>query len=497
MSVSEFRPFGACLSEILARHRLTAASVSRAMGHKSPTTLRRILRDQANSESIKKFLDEFRSTHLIELTPAEESELEQSLEISCLGLKDYLARRSIARLLHTPPRSAAPLSIRIHSGKNTAPISPDQFFERLSGAQSVRLILIDSIPLSLLEALCRRLDHSDHIHIEAAHYLFLNDDPARTAELIASIIPAISYPCYTPYAILKPEAGSAHTVRAMQSILTCRCDFADGSSQEYQIGAASETEGHMVSSQSGLYDFWDGLLDPVKPAALPIRLSAGVTGATLENDLHTAELYRNLEHNRSIYMIKLSLCLAMIPPKVLDRPLRDGMNETAFRSDPALSDFHRRIAEIHESRFSNIYHKKRVSHIILSYPALRSFAETGLLTDHFFGMRAFTVAERREILIHCRNQCRDNPYFNLYFLKNDADPACLEAACYETHGVLLRSPNTDYSPSPGPACALITLQDFTALFTRYFRETLLAQHTHSVSASISILNSLIDELPEE
>lgn len=496
MSDSAFKAFGACLSMLFTRHKLTAASVSRMMGHKSPTTLRRILNEQANSESMIKFLEEFRAAQLIELTAAENSELDQALEISISGLSVFLAKSALSRLLHPAAGDPHHLEIRCHGSEEDRTISAEHFFEELCDAKKLDFLIINSVPTAFFDAFAHFLEKADQSSIDIEHYFFLNDDLSRTVRFIDSIFPALRFPCYTPYAVAQTLSDGVQSPRLAGSILACRAEFAGGT-REYQLGSSAPDDGHLVCAASGIYDFWNGMLAPDNMRRLPVKLSSGVSGDSLNNYLKMAEAYLGLEENRSIYMLKPGLCLSLIAPDILEGPMRDGMHQTSFRDNPSLDAFLRKLTEIHIRRFHNIYHKKRVTHVILSYESMKKFAQTGRLPDHFFGMRPFTVPERREILTHCRNQARSNPYFNIYFLKNDSDRIDREAACYESKGVLIHDSGTDYSLTGRHADALITLEAFTALLARYFRETLLPSRTHSAGASVSLLTSLIDALPAE
>jgi len=496
MSESAFKGFGSCLSMLFARHKLTAASVSRMMGHKSPTTLRRILNEQANSESMIKFLEEFRAARLIELTAEENSELEQALEISISGLSVFLAKRALSRLLHPAAADSPHLEILRHGSEENRTISAEQFFAELHDAQRLDFLIINSVPAQFFDAFARFLNKSDQSAIGIEHYFFLNDDLSRTVRFIDSIFPALKFPCYTPYAVAQTLSDGIPSPLLSGSILACRAESAGGT-REYQLGSSAPGDGHLVCTASGIYDFWKGMLAPGNIHRLPVKLSSGVSGDGLNSYLKMAEAYLGLEENQTIYMLKPGLCLSLIAPDILDGPMRDGMHQTSFRDDPALDDFLRQLTEIHTRRFHNIYHKKRVTHVVLSYETMKKFAQTGRLPDHFFGMRPFTVSERHQILAHCRDQARSNPYFNIYFLKNDGERIEREAACYESKGVLIHDSCTDYNLTGKHADALITLEAFTALLARYFRETLLPSRTHSVGASISLLSSLIDALPAE
>ncbi len=481
MSETGIRLFGACLSDLLARHNLSAAAVSRMMGHKSRTTLRRILQDQANAESMEKFLSEFLEARLLPLTPQEEQELRLALDISRTGLSAYRARAEMRRLLDIARGAEEPGSIRIIEPGSGKAYPAEELIDSLACAKSVKLLIFNAVPTSFVRLLAGFLTGRSDIPAEINHFLFMSGDAAHTVRFISSLFPLIGLAGYRAHAIKEPSPGQSWSNLMTIPLIVISAELTGGCSAEYQLAFTAPDECGLVSvePQAGIYSFWQSIVDPLLKTASLITSVCPAIGRLPADLIRRTEAYRALEANHAIYMIKPGLLTALIPPDIFKRSVHaDCLSEIS------------QLSTIHEKRFSNIFSKKRVTHILTPLSGIRTFMETGLLPDHPPAMRPFTADERREILLNCRNQARDNPYFNIYFLKNELADLNFEIACFDPVGVLLHS-GSDHRPQSD---ILITLNEFTGLFSRFFRETLLTHYALTSSASVAVLNTLIEEL---
>ena len=147
---------------------------------------------------------------------------------------------------------------------------------------------------------------------------------------------------------------------------------------------------------------------------------------------------------------------------------------------------------VHVQRFENIFTKRRPTHTILSRRHMECFARSGRQTDHFFALRPYTGKERAAILSHLREQTAKNPFFCIYFLKEDMELPFAEIGLYEGAGALMTKPFTDYNLSGDHAEAIIAQQTFCAQYKAFFVEDLLEGHVTSKDETLRILDDLID-----
>ncbi len=500
MSESHLMSFGAYLTDLLEKYRLSAASVSRILGHKSRTTLRRILTDQANVESMEKFLSEFLEAKLLPLTTEEIQKLRLSLRISQFGAEGYRIRMEMSRLLTTPLYSSVPQAVSLHDVQSGGSIFLNDFFKHLSDAAVIRILIINSPPTDFLEALGRFIPDLPNGKLHIDHYLFLNDDLSRTVRFVAAMLPLMGASCCNAYVIPPAQPGRSTASTLTSSIVVCSAEDKNGRCTEYQLGFTDSLSGELLTfpEGNGVFRFWKGMLEPHLSACVPI-VSIGAHSTHPIDCLDISQAYYDLEKNHAIYMIRSDIFPAFLPTDLLIDSLTECCQRDASLQSEQIDDVLERFSIIHQKRFDNIRRKRRVTHVLMSMQSLRAFAQTGEVNASFLPIRPFTAAERRRILTILRDEARDNPYFNIYLPKNDAAPITLDATCYDPVGVLFYHTAliTDPQHLPYYTNALISLNDFTELFVQFFREVLLPQYFLSVSATISLFNSLIDSLPEE
>ncbi|MBQ2957982.1 MAG: hypothetical protein IJE08_16175 [Clostridia bacterium] len=491
------KTFGAALSSLLNKYSMSAATVSRMLGHKSRTTLRRILTDQSNADSMEKFLQDFLKIPLLPLTDDEIAELRLSLDYSRMGPVGFRAQDEMRRLMNAPSRSGMDeISLRCIQTGEVFPLS--SFLHELSRTAKVRMLIINCGTSALFDALSGFLTGTFHPDFAIDHYFFLNDNIARTAQFMADIYPMLCIHRYTAYAVPSPSPDRPPFYAMTASVIACRAERPDGSIYEYQIGFDSPLHAQLLCFIApGVFEYWQSLIAPSVPVRISVKTSSLTSGTTLREYAALHSSYRELENNHDIYMLKPGLHPALIPPELLEEPFLDALRKSIFGSDPDFDALACQLYEIHVQRFRNIFTKKRVTHILIPPDSMQRFLKDGLLPDLGAAIRPLTVWERRTILTHCRDQARDNPYFNIYFLKGEMADIRLEATCYEQTGVLFHScSRTDYFGG-GHTDALVALDDFTALFSRFFRETLLPNHALSAGQSVAVLSSMLDALPSE
>lgn len=116
---------------------------------------------------------------------------------------------------------------------------------------------------------------------------------------------------------------------------------------------------------------------------------------------------------------------------------------------------------------------------------------TGVLSDQFFLQRAYTVEERREIIRVLLEAMRQQPYFNVHFLKAGIPELRYEISCYEGKGVMLTDAYTGYDLDTDHSEALIGLPAFVESFERYFKDELLVHYVISRADTLRELERLL------
>ena len=188
-------------------------------------------------------------------------------------------------------------------------------------------------------------------------------------------------------------------------------------------------------------------------------------------------------------MLKPDIPLCMVPTGILYRAVLEG---DLFCDSAPDAELMRQLYKSHDQRYHHLFHRRKVTHSIFSRQAMRSFAQTGRTSDHFFGARVYTPQERVAILTHCLQQSLNNPYFSIHFSRDDALIQTAEISCYEGKGTILLNARTSYRLDEDHCEALITHEGFNQQFRAYYVNELLRHHVLPSASNHAFLQQLID-----
>ena len=231
-----------------------------------------------------------------------------------------------------------------------------------------------------------------------------------------------------------------------------------------------------------------------KPSIQQVKSSFSYLAHTPEDYLTYTENYRQLESKCVVLCLKPDVPINYINPDVLLGPIMDGFKEFGFAEQKELRGLVQRLYDIHLQRYENFFRKKKVTHTIFSLKAMERFVRTGRQSDHFFAMRSYTPAERKAILTNLREHAAHNPYFWVYFLKDDADTIYAEITMYEGRGVMFLRSDTAYHLDGDHCEALINDRGLNEKFRNFFMKELLVNRVLSYQDTIAILDRMIHQL---
>ena len=198
-----------------------------------------------------------------------------------------------------------------------------------------------------------------------------------------------------------------------------------------------------------------------------------------------------LEAIGPIRQIKADVGLEQIPMPVLARALREGTTTSEHDANQLL-DIVPEMAEICNRRWQT-WHFHRKEHIhMMRLSSLWQFVKTGMMSDHFWGLRAFTVSERILILEELKKAiCSKN--YRLLFLPDSYWNDIGELSCYGSTQLSFIDRNTSYDLSGFHKELFLTDSKVVQSFIRFFDEFLVPLCSKNV-ATQTILDEMLHEL---
>ena len=476
--------FSACLREILNRRGISASELSRRMGFSSRTSVFRLLNGETSHEKQREFVKRLEELNALALTPEELAALKDGVEVSRVGAERFYINLAMDELIMPSKREMLPLHIMRGRSGTMEEMSFSAWMGSTFSCRSVKLIIVGCCSGTLFRALAEQLSCGRAEHVEITHYIQATGS-ALVRALIA-IQPVLYYGGYQAY---MPEERHGRLFDC--DLILAECEDADGTRRWAQAIMPDETRlcCCMLDSEQ-TYGFLANLLTAYTAGMRPVKQSF-TQPASPADYLQYTELYREIEKDTALYDIKCDMPINFIDADVLLDPVRDGFKAVGFCGEEEREALVQAFHAIQKRRWENFCSKRSPTYTIFNVDRMRNFAKTGKQSDHFFAIRPYTPAERVRILSDLRAQTANNPYFTVYFFKQDVEPVRDEIGLYEGKGLLLTRPDTDYRLDGDHAEALVTQPELCDSFRHYYLDNLLKNHVRTDAETLRILDELI------
>ena len=473
--------FGPCLKEILKEKRVSASELARMMSYKSRNSIFRILGGEGSHGARQAFCTRLMQEDPLALDGEQRRRLEEALEISRIGLRDYLGNQAMRDLLTGSSPVPACAAVRIDAAEY-CPQDPDfhKVLEEVKSAQRVHLTILGCCDRAIFDALYGWIGRMDG-KVKVTHMIYTGSE--EIIRNIAAIQPLLYCSFYDAHC-MQPGTFS----REREHVYRCNWIHAhvqdrQGDWYERQMilidqGVFVPTRRTATAENSTIQAFFERDLMRMPPLKTVFSVRRSI-----RDYLTFAKDCRRLEQGRAVYMIKLDVPVCFVHPDIVAACVAEGFADKAAMDE---------LARIHRQRFENYFTKKKVSRVIFSREAMECFARTGRQSDHFFALRSYTPEERVRILRNLREQEENNPCFHVHFFTDGFQPPAGEVSLYEGIGTLMAKPYTDYNLAGEHAETIITQAEFCARYKAFYLNDLLVRHVMDRAGTLAALDELID-----
>lgn len=485
--IRPMQEFGPCLKQLLQEKGISASELARIMAYKSRNSIFRILDGVGAQSARQAFYDRLLQEDPLKLSEQERAALEQALEISRVGLMEFLNNRAMSELLMDNDMEDCGAEVVICLDEDEQ-LMLESYADKLKLVEDVRLTITGCCDRGIISTIAKCLckpEAQDKVKI--THFVYTGEE--EIVRNISAIQPLLYESCYEAYA-LEPGVCSREKQRAYRN----NCVFLH----------ARDKQGNWINRSLILVDKGCFLLMRTQDiggfAMLEKLFERDITDMlplkkvftdAADYAAYTQECLR-LEQGRAIYMIKRDIPLSYVQTDILLSCLLDGFAASGEQACEQLKAHVDHLEQIQKSRFDNFFHKRRPTHTVFSREAMRKFAETGRQSDHFFAFRTYTPGERVRILTHLREQAEENPHFHVYFFRPEYEAPQMEIALYEGVGTLMAKPNTHYDLAGDHAEALIEQEAFCASYKAYFVGDVLEKRVLGREETLAALDQLIE-----
>ena len=202
------------------------------------------------------------------------------------------------------------------------------------------------------------------------------------------------------------------------------------------------------------------------------------------------EYCEDLERDHAVYQYKIDFGLEQIDPALTFKALHEG----PFFTLPDCEELFNALKPGHVRRYENNCYKAEEQIHVFKESAIRAFAETGKMSDHFWGLRPYTIPERISILGNIIRRADTESDYRVFLLDNEEGFTDSEITLYEGAGLSIIKPHTSYSLDEGHSETIIQSPDFCASFKHFFTRELIPGYAMDQKASLKCLKSILSDL---
>lgn len=486
--MGRYESFGACLQRVLTETGMSASEAARLVGFRSRNSIFRILNDATSCDVDERFLTALKQSLGSAWPDRHWNALETALSIKRVGFERYLNDQAFRQIMYAEEESRDYVAeTRWHGGEITE-IPLRTLLSEICADAEVSIVICGCCERSLTSLLASCLNDAGSTgRLTIRHYIDIHGDAA--VRNILGVLPLMSKVWYNARLAdedhCPPEMAALYRVNSI-GISSIRKDGTAYAHQLLQCSKDHFIHGCVPGTASQFINVMDRCrfqMERLKPMNPPL-------GGAEDFVDYTAQ-YAHLESDCLILSIKPDVHFNLVPTALLYQAVMEGFEQAEIASSEELPALLAQLQAIHDARYDNMCRKHRPTHLIYSLTAMEQFMRTGVQSDHFFIQRAYTPQERREIIRTLLQQARDNPYFNVYFLRPELPELRNEITLYEGKGVLMMDAYTGYDLHEDHSEALITLPGFMQSFHRFFMEELLTSLTLTAAESLAVLEQLL------
>ena len=470
MPAEVYYSFGEYLARFMDARGFSGASLSERLGEKSATLISRIKADQCSPARCEAFLQQLTDA-LGDLTPQELALFRRGIVILKVGHETYHAYRA-AHQIFTGEKVQAVTHGSL--AKMLIPAAPCDSYEIIC------MQCADPVATDALVELCR--DYSGPLSIR--HYITF-PTPTPSARIIASLMPIL---CDARYSLteLRFEGGAPSLGLTAQNFIFTR--RTSGSRTEYRLllpcpdGSALQL---IPGSEPG-YRRGEEFLRDLDCEQLPLNNTVRLSGPM--DVIAFLSGIVDAERGRAICMLRRDFCFSFFPLDVLQSAFNDMLLQLPEQYTYFVTEL-RRLCFMRHRAMSTTARPVRA---LLSAAGIERFLQTGRLTDHFFGLRPFTVEERRQVLLHVVRMVTANPNISIHISRDESIFHEHDIFIFEKHKVLITPSHTDYQraddlPGSGYKEVSLTEPQLVDQLSGYFTEWLLPGYALSRAETLAWL----------
>ncbi|MBR1707288.1 MAG: hypothetical protein IJ719_00475 [Clostridia bacterium] len=460
------------IEDVCTENDISRKRMATLLQYSSATSLDRLAQGKAGDKAIQDFLDRVEKSAENLFISQETRHLGQRIRKQLSGIETEIWMRLME--LEQEPEEDQERFMVLSEGKE---VPLERYVEAFDPAE---IRIVGCVSKELVHSL-RNCRFSCYIY----HYLYEHVASINTIHEIESIFPMIYHPRYCAYVLSRRKTSTelpgdpSHLMNFILLKGKKQCEILLCVNQRCAVPAALENGERLER----------GIMEEIQRASISRQTPFEV----MEPEADYIEYLKyclKLEKRHSIYRFKPDIGLELIPFEIQSRSIRGG---------PFLEMYPDRAAaippmiEIQKQRYlQSVNSKNEQIHVMTDQ--VWEFVRTGKMSDHFWGMRPYTVEERKQILADLIGRCTGRGDFQIRFLKRKPEAIGPELICYDGEGLCFIPAATSYNLENGYAEIMTRDPEIMSSYTQFFKEWFLPEETLSPEESVQYLKKMLRSL---
>lgn len=463
------------VKDIQKKRHLSLAELADMLGYKSQTSIARIMQDKANMESIARFAQLMKESKALALTDEERDKVDQALEYKRLGPVRFSAALILRQLLQEDVPLVDPVLVDPQTGRRQSLLS------RYLPMKGLKITVVNCETMALFSALAV-LTRQNRAKVE--HYLYSDRSLMRTMLAVRAVLPILHDPNYFGGLTFASREYLLENPRGILLSDVMVCEYEKDNIPWYDLVVFHSKAEGMRFSFLGNGEPIHSMLERMKCQAQPLR-NPDVLGPRGD---YTSFLRScaDAERDRVVCRIKPDFGFEQVPVDIWRQAFLDGPAMAAGN----VGDLEE-LTGICLARQQNAFTKPKHQYHVFKRQAVWKFLQTGRLSDQFWAFRTLTMAERLRTLETILELAETNPYFHLYFLRDDTQFRNDEILLLDGLALCIIKPGTDYDLNAGHSEAIITQPEVIQTHRDFFMNSVLTYHVLPNRETLALMQDMI------
>ncbi len=434
--------FGEFLNAIIKSKNISATKLAEITGMKSRNSIQRILKDESSINVIEAFKTKLIELDPLELSPSEQEQLEQSIEVSKVGKDTFGARRILLQVFDNSiyrVKTESPIAFNPLEQKS---ISLRELFTAYKTASKISLLVFDAVSADFMNELLNLIRTSPPGLISISQIIYLGYSRSHNAESLVTVLKFVNYENYDVYYI-DSQSIDTHSTIAPNSIIIDK-ETSGGDHYTDLIKMDSGQAFSFVNDIPGnsLYLFYLYQFNRLKGNAQKFKRIYEKQNP-FNTVLNICDLTIPLRENTNRYLVEHGLHYPMIPYDILINMMVESDYFGMDSNNPIIQ----KLKQVLYDRFYAYYYIDTLKVNFFTKHGLFDFVKNKVLADQFCYLRPFTAEEVKAILEFILEQLEEKDFFKIFLLKSDLSIGNIQFSYFENKALWIFDASSGYNES--------------------------------------------------